>query len=152
MFKKIFFVLIFINFSNCGFVPINNIDNNKNLKIQNIEIISGDRKINMSLQRNLKKYQQNNSENPFDIKITSSYEKTTISKNTAGASTTYQLKATVNFEIQYKNLKENINYIETFNLDHSSDEFENRKYEDSVKENFANSISQKLISKLLSKL
>ena len=59
MFKKIFFVFIFINFSNCGFVPINNIDNNKNLKIQNIEIISGDRKINMSLQRNLKKYQQN---------------------------------------------------------------------------------------------
>ena len=54
MFKKIFFVLIFINFSNCGFVPINNVDNNKNLKIQNIKIISGDRKINMSLQRNLK--------------------------------------------------------------------------------------------------
>ena len=100
MFKKIFFVLIFINFSNCGFVPINNIDNNKNLKIQNIKIISGDRKINMSLQRNLKKYQQNNSENHFDITITSNYEKTTISKNTAGASTSYQLKASVYFEIQ----------------------------------------------------
>ena len=152
MLKKIFFILIFINFTNCGFVPINSLNNNQNLTIQNIKIISGDRKINLVLQRNLKRYQKDNSENPFNIDITTSYEKTPISKNTKGATNTYQLKATANFEIQYKNLKENISYLETFNIDHSNDEFENRKYEDNVKENFANSFSQKLISKLLSKL
>ena len=150
MLKKILLILIFINFTNCGFVPINNITNNKNLNIQNIKIISGDRKINMHLQRNLKRYQQNNSENSFDIIINTNYEKKTISKNTAGASATYQLKATVNFEIQYKDTKDNVSYIETFNIDNSSDDFENRSYEGTVKENFANSISQKLIFKLLS--
>ena len=41
-------------------------------------------------------------------------------------------------------------YVEIFYLDHSSDDFENRNYENTVKENFANSISQKLIFKLLS--
>ena len=152
MLKKIFFILVFINFTNCGFVPINSLNNNQNLTIQSIKVVSGDRKINMVLQKNLKRYQKDNSENPFNIDITTSYEKTPISKNTKGATTTYQLKATANFEIQYKNLKENISYLETFNIDHSNDEFENRKYEDNVKENFANSFSQKLISKLLSKL
>ena len=47
-------------------------------------------------------------------------------------------------------MKDNVSFIETFNIDHSSDDFENRNYEDTVKENFANSISQKLIFKLLS--
>ena len=152
MLKKIFFILVFINFTNCGFVPINSLNNNQNLTIQNIKVISGDRKINMVLQRNLKRYQKDNSENPFNIDITTSYEKIPISKNTKGATITYQLKASANFEIQYNNLKENISFLETFNIDHSNDEFENRKYEDNVKENFANSFSQKLISKLLSKL
>ena len=54
MLKKIFFILVFINFTNCGFVPINSLNNNQNLTIQNIKVISGDRKINMILQRNLK--------------------------------------------------------------------------------------------------
>ena len=150
MFKKTLFILIFISLANCGFVPINSLNNNKNISIQSIKIIDGDRKLNMALKSNLKRYQINNSENPFDITITNTYEKKAISKNAAGATTTYQLKATVNFEIQYNDLKDNVSYIETFNIDHSSDDFENRSYEDTVKENFANSISQKLIFKLLS--
>ena len=106
----------------------------------------------MSLQRNLKKYQRNNSENIFNITVITNYEKNTISKDSAGAATTYQLKATVNFEIQYNDIINKISYIETFNIDHSSDDFENRNYENAVKENFANSISQKLIFKLISLL
>ena len=150
MIKKIFFVFVFISLTNCGFVPINNIDNNKQISIQSIEIIGGDRKLNIALQRNLKRYQKNISENSFEIKINTNYEKTTISKNTTGAATKYQLKATANFEIQYNDLISNVNYVEIFNIDHSSDDFENRNYEDTVKENFANSISQKLVFKLLS--
>ena len=65
MLKKIFFILVFINFTNCGFVPINSLNNSQNLTIQNIKVISGDRKINMVLQRNLKRYQKDNSENPL---------------------------------------------------------------------------------------
>jgi hypothetical protein len=34
-------------------------------------------------------------------------------------------------------------------MDHIDDDFENKKYEKSIKENFANSISKKLILKLL---
>ena len=58
MFKKILFILIFINLANCGFVPINDLNNNKNIKIQSIEIVGGDRIINIALQRNLKNLKQ----------------------------------------------------------------------------------------------
>ncbi len=151
MFKRIFLILLFVNVTHCGFVPIN-IANNKNITIQNIKIIGGDRKLNIFLQKNLERYQQNISENLFNITINSSYEKKVISKNAAGAATKYQLKATANFEIQYNNTINNVSFIETFNIDHSSDDFENRSYENSLKENFANSIAQKLIFKLLSLL
>ena len=150
MIKRIIIILIFIKLTSCGYVPINNINNNKDIAIQNIKIISGDRKLNMDLQRNLKKYQKNISEKSFNIYINSNYEKKTISKNTTGATTKYQLKATVNFEILYNGIKNNVAYVEIFYLDNSSDDFENRNYENTVKENFANSISQKLIFKLLS--
>ena len=152
MLKKAILVCFLLSLQNCGFVPISNIDNNKKITIENIEIIGGDRKLNIALQRNLKRYQQNNSEKSFNIKISSDYEKKTISKNTTGASSKYQLKATVNFDILYDNSTESVSFIETFNIDHSNDDFENRNYENTVKENFANSISQKLISKLLSLL
>ncbi len=152
MFKKIFFILIFINLTNCGFVPINDLNNNKNIKIQSIEIMGGDRIINMALQRNLKKYQQNDSDNSFNLTINTNYEKKTILKNTTGAASKYQLKVIANFEIKINDSIDNVSYIETFNIDHSSDDFENRNYENTVKENFANSISEKLIFKLLSKL
>ena len=35
-------------------------------------------------------------------------------------------------------------------MDKLDDDFENRKYEDTIKQNFANSISQKLLNKLSS--
>ena len=150
MLKKI--LLIFINLTNCGFTPINDLNNNKNIKIQSIEIVDGDRIINMAIQRNLKKYQQNISDNSFNLTISTSYEKKAILKNTTGAATKYQLKVTANFVILINDQKDSVSYVETFNIDHSSDDFETRSYENTVKENFANSISEKLIFKLLSKL
>ena len=80
MLKKAILVCFLLSLQNCGFVPISNIDNNKKITIENIEIIGGDRKLNIALQRNLKRYQQNNSEKSFNIKISSDYEKKTISK------------------------------------------------------------------------
>ena len=73
------------------------------------------------------------------------------SKNTTGAATKYQLKVTANFVIYLNEKKENLSYVETFNIDHSSDDFESRNMKIHIKENFANSISEKLIFKLLSK-
>ena len=152
MFKKIIYILIFFNLANCGFTPINSVNENKNIAIQNIKIIGGDRKINIALQNNLKRYQQNITDNKFNLTVNTKYEKKIISKNTAGAATKYQLKVIADFKIQYKDKTEEISYVETFNIDNTSDDFENRSYEDTLKENFANSISQKLIFKLLSLL
>ncbi len=152
MLKKIILICVLTILTSCGFVPINNLDNNKKVTIESIEIIDGDRKLNIALERNLKRYQQKTTGKSFKIKINTNYEKKTISKNTTGASSKYQLKASANFKILYNNSIENISFEETFNIDHSNDDFENRNYENTVKENFANSISQKLIFKLLSLL
>ena len=72
----------------------------------------------------------------------------TIAKDTTGAPSKYQLKAEVEFKVKFNNKTEIFKFEEIFNMDHSSDDFENLIYEDSIKQNFANSFAQKLISAL----
>jgi hypothetical protein len=108
----------------------------------------GDRNLNIFLKRNLDRYQYTGSSSAFIINSNIKYEKNIISKNAKGTATKYELKATAYFNIEYENNIRNISYKELFTMDHIDDDFENKKYENSIKENFANSISKKLILKL----
>ena len=63
-------------------------------------------------------------------------------------SSKYQLKAEVEFIVKFNNKTEIFRFEEFFIMDHSNDDFENLIYEDSIKQNFANSFSKKLINAL----
>ena len=77
-------------------------------------------------------------------------EKNTISKNTSGTASNYQLALNVEFTIITKNKKEKILFVQRFNIENNPDSFEQKNYEDKIKRNFANSIREKLILKLSS--
>tara|TARA_B100000989_G_C19525616_1_gene466706 strand:- start:629 stop:1084 length:456 start_codon:yes stop_codon:yes gene_type:complete len=148
MFKKIITIITLMLITGCEYVPIYSVNKNKNISINSIKSVSGDRKLNISLERNLKKYKLNNSNKPFDIIIKTIYEKETISKNTSGTASKYQLKATAMFEIKHNNNTESVTFVEIFNFDRTDDDYENKIYEENIKQNFANSLTEKLIIKL----
>ena len=148
MFKKISLIFVLLFLMNCGFTPIHNIQNKNDISIKNLVIDGGDRNLNIFLKRNLDRYQNTNSSNAFIINSNIKYEKNIISKNAKGIATKYELKAVANFKIEYENNITNTSYKEIFTMDHIDDDFENKKYEKSIKENFANSIAKKLILKL----
>jgi len=147
MFKKKNLLIFFILFlTNCGFYPIYSQNNNVNFSIEEIKY-KGDRDINNFLKINLNKYKNSKLENKIFIDVESFYEKNIFNKDGTGKIKDYELKVEVIFLISNKNKK--IKISEKKIMKNFEDKIEEARYEKSIKENFASSISTKLISELI---
>lgn len=147
MIKKNVIILSIIFFlTNCGFSPIYLKNENMNFSIEEV-IYTGDRELNNFLKSNLNSYKNKNSNNKFFIEAKSEYTKVALSKNTAGEVTNYQLEARVIFLI--KPINKEISITEKKIMDSIDDKFEEARYERTIKQNFAYSISDKLSSELI---
>ena len=140
--KKIFYLFVFLLFTNCGFTPLYN-SNNIKYKINVTEIL-GNNTINTAMMNEIKRNSNSTSENIFNIKIKSSYEKKIISKNLKGSASDYQLIGTVNIQIIENNNVESIIFQDKQNIKKNSDSFDQFNYENTIKENFAASFVRKL--------
>ena len=146
--KKKYIVLISLIFflTNCGFSPIYVKNTNTNFSIENVNY-QGDRELNNFLKANLNQYKNENSDRKILLEATSEYEKITLTKNAASEVTNYKLIAKVIFLIKSTNKK--INITEEKIISSMDDKFEEARKERATKQNFARSISNKLISELV---
>ena len=146
--KKEYIVLISLIFflTNCGFSPIYVKNTNTNFSIENVNY-QGDRELNNFLKTNLNQYKNENSDRKILLEATSEYEKITLTKNAASEVTNYKLIAKVIFLIKSTNKK--INITEEKIISSMDDKFEEARKERAIKQNFARSISNKLISELV---
>ena len=146
MIKKNIIILFLITFlANCGFTPVYVKNNNTNFSIEQINF-TGDRELNNFLKINLNQYKNQKNDNKIYIETNSTYEKIILSKNSAGEVTNYQLEAKVTFSI--KPINKVIKFTEKKIIDGINDKFEEARYERSIKQSFAVSISNKLSSEL----
>ena len=81
------------------------------------------------------------------IEAESEYEKIVLTKNTAGEVTNYKLVAKIIFLIKPTNKE--INITEEEIISSMDDKFEETRKERATKQNFAKTISNKLISELV---
>ena len=147
MIKKNIIVISLIFFlTNCGFSPIYIKNTNTNFSIENVNY-QGDRELNNFLKINLNQYKNEKSNKKFFIEAKSGYEKIILTKNSSGDVTNYKLIAKVTFLIKSTNKK--INITEEKIISSMDDKFEETRKERTVKQNFALSISNKLISELV---
>ena len=150
MIKKIFLLFIILFFSHCGFTPIYN-TNKIDYKINIIET-TGDKTINKKIRTEIKRISNSSSSKTYNIKIDTKYSKKIISKDLKGSPTDYQYDASVNFEINDNNNNtEIVSYQEKQNIKKNSNLFEQRNYENTIKNNFAISLVRKLNLELSSK-
>jgi outer membrane lipopolysaccharide assembly protein LptE/RlpB len=143
--KKIIFISLIFFLNNCGFTPIYLNNTEVNFSIEQIDYL-GDRELNNFLKINLNKYKNIESDNKIFIEVNSNYEKNILSKDGAGKVTNYQLLANVIFLI--KPINKEIIITEKIIMDSKTDKFEEDRYERTMKQNFASSISNKLRSEL----
>ena len=144
--KNIIFISLVIFLTNCGFSPIYVKNNNAFFSIENIDY-SGDKELNDFLRINLNQYKNENSNKKIFIKAVSEYEKIILTKDQAGKITNYKLSAKVTFLI--KSTNQQISFEEEKIINTMDDKFEETRKERLEKQNFASSISNKLITELV---
>ena len=148
--KKFLNILIILALCSCGYTPIYKGMNDVNYEIE-ITNLNGDKLINNVIKFDLKRYEKSGKPNKelYKFDINTKYEKTTISKNLAGANVNYELKVISTINISSTKLTDELIIVEKLNMDNINDEFKENEYENTIKRNFGNSISRKIISKIL---
>ena len=148
MLKKTFFIILLLNLLNhCDYKPVYSDKNKINYKIV-ITSFSGDKDINNLIATNLKRTSKKGSDKIINIVFDTKYTKNVLAKNSAGSITDYQTDVVTTFVIENENDSESFSVNERFNFKKMNDKYEEKNYERDIKENLANSISQKLILRL----
>ena len=148
MLKKISFIILLLNLLNhCDYKPVYSQQNKVDYKIV-ITSFTGDKEINDSISTILKRNSKINSNKILNISFDTKYMKNVLARNTAGTITNYQANVITEFTIEKENNYENFSVNEKFNFQKMTDKYEEKNYEQTIKKNLANSISQKLILRL----
>ena len=148
--KNIFLILFLFFLNNCGYTSVYKNQKSQDFQISIIEM-TGDNEINNLIKNELKFYSNRNSNIKYNISINSNYQKIIVSKNSAGVATDYKLIAetVISFDKEGKN--NILNFNENINIKSNSNSYEQNNYEKSIKKNFASSIIDKFIIKILNK-
>ena len=148
--KNIILILFLFFLNNCGYTSVYKNQKSQDFQISIIEM-TGNNEINNLIKNDLKFYSNKNSNIKYNISINSNYQKIVVSKNSAGVATDYKLIAetVISFDKEGKN--NILNFNENINIKSNSNSYEQNNYEKSIKKNFASSISNKFIIKILNK-
>ena len=144
MIKKLSILILFFIYG-CGYTAIYKDNNITDYNII-ISKMSGDIVMNKLIKNELEIFSNINSKNNYYVKLNSIYSKEIKSKNNSGIASNYEITVEARFDID----SEIITFEEKFIVKNISDSIEQKNYEDIIKKNFASSIREKLITRLLS--
>ena len=147
--KKIIFLLLLL-LSSCGYEAIHSKKNsvNYNFSVSELSFV-GDRTVNLKIKEKLNNYTRNKKDKDFILRTSSTSEKIILAKNTAGDATSFKNTISINVDIVMNNkFKSNFIILESFNYNNISNKFNLKKYEEEIKNNLAETASDKLIFKL----
>ncbi len=148
MMNKFFILFLILILPQCGFSPVYKDTEKSNLKLIITEK-NGDKKMNNIIEREIQRNTDSNGENIYYIKLNTFYEKNIISKDAKGLASNYQIKLKAIFQVTKNNLNKEIIFEEKQNMKKISDYFDEKNYENNIKNNFGLSVISKLKIELL---
>ena len=140
------FCLIFL--CSCGYTSIYKNQKSLDFQINIIEMV-GDNEFNNLFRNELGLYSKTDSNKKYDILINSKYQKIIVSKNSSGVATDYRILVNTKIKINLNKKTENLEFNERINIKNNSNSFEQNRYERNIKRNFASSIREKFLIKIL---
>ena len=148
--KKLSSFLIFLFLSSCGYEAVYSIKNMIRFDFSIGELnFTGDRQTNLQIKQELNGYTQVTKGTNFILTISSTSEKTILTKDSSGDATNFEIKTTVNVDVfASEDLKGDFIFIESFNYNNNSDKFELKSYEKEIKRNLARAVAKRLTFKL----
>ncbi|MDC1181008.1 hypothetical protein OAT12_01130 [Candidatus Pelagibacter ubique] len=150
MLQKQIILLLLLLLSSCGYEAIYSKKNSVNYSFSVSELnFVGDRTVNLKIKEKLNNYAQTKKNKDFILRISSTSEKITLAKNAVGDATSFKNSVSINVEVLMNNkFKTNFIILESFNYNSISNKFNLKKYEEEIKDNLAETASDKLIFKL----
>ena len=147
--KTVFIILLFFLLQNCGYTPI--YKNVKNLDYKlNIVNISGNYDINNLITTYVQRYSNQSDAKNLNLNIKTEYVRNVLSKNKEGKITNYLIKSRIEFIlVDSENIK-NFVFEDEIRAANSDNQFEFKKYENTIKSNFVDSAMEQLILKISS--
>ena len=145
--KNLIILIFFIFLGHCGYSAVYNDNSNLNIKITLLNMI-GDREFNNKIDSKLRRFYNKETGKEFKLNLSTNISKEIVSKDATGKIIDYILLASATFKISYNDINETFTFKESLNIKNIDDTFEQRKYENAIKDNFASSINNKLILKL----
>ena len=150
MLRKQIILLLLLLLSSCGYEAIYSKKNsvNYNFSVSELNFV-GDRTVNLKIKEKLNNYAQAKKDKDFILRISSTSEKITLAKNTAGDTTSFKNSVSINVEVLMNNkFKSNFVILESFNYNNISNKFDLKQLEKDIKNNLAEVAADKLIFKL----
>ena len=142
--NKIFFFIILIFLSQCGYQTIYS-NKNLNFGVTQIKILN-DQNIGRQIKNRLDAMNNNTNADNFNLQIDSKFEKTTASKDKQGNPNVFNLSIYVKVNlISESGIEQSKVFSEAINYNNSENKFNLKKYEESLKEN----LTEKIIEDLL---
>jgi hypothetical protein len=146
-YKKIFIIMFLLILNNCGYSPIFTDNSVEDFKIAKLEL-KGDKIFSNKIYQELKPYTKTNSQIKYDLVINTSFNKVTIAKDSTGDPSNFNMIANVNVEVSHGSIKETLFFSENLKIKNKDNSFEQKEYENTIKNDFAKSIKEKLITKI----
>lgn len=135
--KNIILIILFIFLNGCGYTPIyskvGKIDFNLN-----VIKITGDNEMNNAILTQIKKYSNPSAGKKFNININTEYYNRILTRDKKGKAKSYSIQTKIEFEVTKDGKKKIIFYEDETIAFEMSNEFEFKKYETSIKNNFIN--------------
>ena len=145
--KNIVIITVLFFVTACGYTSVYK---NKTTDLQiNIIEMKGDNEFNNFIKNEINLYSNNSSKSKHEISILSNYNKKTISKDASGVATNFKVSLNAIISIVNDGKAKEFEFNEEINITNNLDSFEQNNYERNIKKNFASSIREKLIIKIL---
>ena len=143
----ILFTMLFFFLQHCGYSPIySNVDN---IKFNfNVIEIQGDQNMNNIVSSQIQKYSNNSEAKTYDLKIRTQYQKDILTKNKKGEATNFIIKTKIQFKIVNTNKDQVFSFEEEIKSTAIDNQYELKKYENSIQNNFIKSKLDELILNL----
>ncbi len=147
-FYKFFFIYFFI--VSCGYQPIFS-EKKVNFGIKNL-IYDKNNKVDLKINKNLKKYKNLKNKNKIlDLEISSKINKITTSLDDRGDPKSYRLEIEVKTIVKKNNkLLDEKEFNKSQNYNNNTNKFDLKKYENLIKKNMVDKITEEIITYILS--
>ena len=144
-----FFVIYFFIVS-CGYQPIFS-EKKVNFEINNL-IYDKNNKVDLEINKNLKKYKNLENKNKIlDLEISSKINKITTSLDDRGDPKSYRLEIEVKTIVKKNNkLLDEKEFNKSQNYNNNTNKFDLKKYENLIKKNMVDKITEEIITYILS--